>query len=92
MAMKKILVPIDFSQPSEWAIEAAISFAKKVKGEIVLLHIVEQATNESFSVQAQVSDAENWEDKLFTLKLIERNRSLLNHAVEKISDAVPVHF
>ncbi len=37
-SIKKILVPTDFSQPSEAALEAAIDLAKKFGASIVLLH------------------------------------------------------
>lgn len=39
--MKKILFPTDFSKVSENAFEHALEFAKKVNGEIILLHTFE---------------------------------------------------
>lgn len=39
--MKTILVPSDFSGPAEQAFRFATTLAKKSKGEIILLHIVE---------------------------------------------------
>ncbi|MGO3183557.1 MAG: universal stress protein [Aequorivita sp.] len=38
--MKKILVPVDFSKHSEYALEVAASIAKKQKAEIVALHMM----------------------------------------------------
>jgi len=38
--MKKILVPVDFSQHSEYALEVAASIAKKQNAEIVALHMM----------------------------------------------------
>ena len=76
--MKKILVPIDFSLPSRWAADVACDVAKRSGAEIVLLNVVEQSTQQSFSVQGHVSDLEGWEEKLFTLKLIEKNKEELN--------------
>lgn len=38
--MKKILVPTDFSQPSEYALEAAASIAREHNSEIILLHMM----------------------------------------------------
>jgi nucleotide-binding universal stress UspA family protein len=84
--MKKILVPTDFSKPSQWAFEVATGIAKKAKAQIVLLHIVEQPTADSFNVEAQVQDYEGWEDKLFTLKLIERNKMQLAQAAQFAQD------
>ena len=39
--MKKIIVPIDFSEHSEFALEAAASLAKKNGGELLVLHMLE---------------------------------------------------
>lgn len=82
--MKKILVPTDFSRPAHWAAEVATDIARKAGAQIVLLHIVEQPTKESFSVTGQVADLSAWEDKLFTHKLIDRNKKQLQEQVEKI--------
>ncbi len=38
--MKKIVVPVDFSKYSEYAIEVASAFAKKYNAEIILLHML----------------------------------------------------
>ncbi|MDX1278245.1 universal stress protein [Oceanihabitans sediminis] len=39
--MKKIIVPIDFSEHSEYALETAAVFAKKYNAEILALHMLE---------------------------------------------------
>ena len=39
--MKKILVPIDFSKPSEYAAKMAAKIAKKTGGSITLVHLIE---------------------------------------------------
>jgi nucleotide-binding universal stress UspA family protein len=41
--MKKIIVPIDFSEHSEYALKAAAKFAKKYDAEILALHMLEMA-------------------------------------------------
>lgn len=84
--MKKILVPTDFSKPAKWALEVATGIAKKAKGQIVLLHVVEQPTSDSFNVEAQVQNDEGWEDRLFTFKLIERNKMQLAEAAKFAED------
>jgi nucleotide-binding universal stress UspA family protein len=84
--MKTILVPTDFSKPAQWALEVATGIAKKAKGQIILLHIVEQPTSESFNAEGQVFDGDGWEDKLFTLKLIERNKQQLKEAAKYVED------
>lgn len=39
--IKRILVPVDFSEPSLRALDYAIEFARPFKAEIVVLHVVE---------------------------------------------------
>lgn len=85
--MKTILVPTDFSQPAEWALETATGIAKKAKGQLILLHIIEQPTSESFNVEGQVMEGEDWEDKVFTLKLIEKNRTQMIEMAQFVESA-----
>ena len=42
VTLKRILVPVDFSEPSMKAVPYALAFAKQFKAELVLVHIVEQ--------------------------------------------------
>ena len=42
--LKRILVPIDFSAPSQKALDYALPFAKQFGAEIILLHVVEPRT------------------------------------------------
>lgn len=89
--MKKILVPTDFSKPAQWATEVATSVAKKADAQVILLHIIEQPTSDSFNVEAQIADEANWEDKLFTVKLVEKSKKQLALEAQKILDqGVPV--
>lgn len=84
--MKTILVPTDFSTPAQWAFETAINIAKIIKGELVLLHVVEESGEQSFNVEAQVNDEDGWENKIFTLKLIKRTKEQLNELVTKAEE------
>lgn len=88
--MKKILVPTDFSQPSAWAVEAATVIAKRMGAEIILLHVIEQPGSESFNVEGQVDASVGWEDRLFTMKLIEKSKQDLI-TVAAIAEGVTVH-
>lgn len=72
--MKKILVPTDFSKPAGIATEVAADIARKSGAELTLLHVVEEATTESFNVMGQVSVDAGWEEKLFNLRLIQKAR------------------
>jgi nucleotide-binding universal stress UspA family protein len=86
--MKKILVPTDFSKPAQWAMEVATGIAKKAKGQIILMHILEQPTSGSFNVEGQITDDESsWEDKIFTAKLIERSKSQLEEVAKYAEEA-----
>ncbi|MDO6597088.1 universal stress protein [Oceanihabitans sp. 2_MG-2023] len=65
--MKKIIVPIDFSEHSEYALETAAVLAKKYNAEILALHMLELSN-------ALISSAENLqqEETVFYLKLAEQ--------------------
>ena len=80
--MKKILVPTDFSKPAMIAAEVAADIARKANSEVIFLHIVEEAVGNSLNVSGQVDAGNNWEEKLFTMKLIEKGRKQLNKLTE----------
>ncbi|MFD2823987.1 universal stress protein [Lacinutrix iliipiscaria] len=65
--MKKIIVPIDFSEHSEYALETAAVFARKHNAEILALHMLELSN-------ALISSAENTQqaETVFYLKLAEQ--------------------
>ncbi|MBX2901707.1 MAG: universal stress protein [Cyclobacteriaceae bacterium] len=79
--MKKILVPTDFSKISTNALEVGYEIAKKSNAEIILLHVVEEATPDSYSISGEWRTEKNWADKLFTLKLIEKSKAQLEKLV-----------
>lgn len=78
--MKKILVPTDFSKTASVALDTARDIAKKSGADIILLHVVEEAGNGSFNVEADVP-YDNTEDKLFTLQLIAKAKKQLEKVV-----------
>ena len=78
--MKKILVPTDFSKTSLIALDAAYDIAKKAGSEIILLHVVEEPGNSSFNAEGQINVGD-WEDRLFTYKLIEKSKKQLEKIV-----------
>ncbi len=79
--MKKILVPTDFSKPAQIATEVAADIARKSGASLILLHVVEEATGGSFNVAGQVAADADFEDRLFTMRLIEKSRKQLEKAV-----------
>lgn len=75
--MKRILIPTDFSKSAQIAIEVARDVAIKVNAELILLHVVEEASSNSYNVEGEVVFNGDAEERLFTMKLIERSRKLL---------------
>lgn len=65
--MKKIIVPIDFSEHSEFALKAAAKFAKKYNSEILVLHMLEMS-----DVMLTASNSYQMEQVVFFYKLAEQ--------------------
>lgn len=83
--MKTILVPTDFSKHAQWALKFASKIAKQSKACVTLLHVVEHPGSDSFNVEGQVAVGMEWEDKLYTLKLIEQARKKLAEGAEYLA-------
>jgi nucleotide-binding universal stress UspA family protein len=75
--MKRILVPTDFSKPAVLATDVAADIARKSGAELILLHVVEGASEGSFNIEGEATYSGDWEDKIFTLKLIEKAKKQL---------------
>ena len=69
--MKKILVPVDFSQPSENALRIAAQLAKKNDAELHVLHVIELAESLFGGAQFNVDD----EQIIFFMKLAKQRFS-----------------
>ena len=82
--MKKILVPTDFSKTADIAVDIASDIAKKANAELILLHVVEEASGTSFRITGEVDVSSGWEDKLFTMKLIERSKKQMAKAFDDV--------
>ena len=65
--MKKIIVPIDFSIHSEYAMEAAAMLAKKHNAEILALHMLEMS-----DIILNKTDNEQYAKAVFFMKLAEQ--------------------
>ncbi|MEX1239613.1 MAG: universal stress protein [Cyclobacteriaceae bacterium] len=85
--MKKILVPTDFSKPAQIAVDVAADIAKKFNSQLTLLHVIEEASGTSFKITGEVDVSGGWEDKIFTMKLIERSKKQMAKAVEELKAA-----
>lgn len=65
--MNKIIVPVDFSEYSEYALKAAASLAKKNNAEIFALHMLELS-----DFMLNISGSSQDEQSVFYLKLAEK--------------------
>ncbi|WP_461599386.1 universal stress protein, partial [Winogradskyella sp.] len=65
--MKKIIVPIDFSEHSEYALEAAANLAQKYGSELIVLHMLELSN----AILTANGNSIN-EEAVFYLKLAEQ--------------------
>ena len=83
--MKKILVPTDFSRTAQVAVDVAAGIAKKTGAELILLHVVEDVGEDSFSISGEAFAEAPGEYRLFTMKLIEKAKRQLAKAVEQAS-------
>lgn len=88
--MKKIVVPTDFSEQSDYALKVAASLAKKHGAEILALHMLELN-------QAMISSSEGFhpEQTVFLIKLAEKRfKDFLNKPYLKGVKVTPVvkHF
>jgi len=65
--MKKIIVPIDFSEHSEYALKTAAKLAKKNNAEILALHMLEMS-----DIMLTASDGLQYEKAVYFYKLSEQ--------------------
>ncbi|WP_299526018.1 universal stress protein [Winogradskyella sp.] len=65
--MKKIIVPIDFSEHSEFALEAAANLAQKYGSELIILHMLELSNAILIADENSIN-----EEAVFYLKLAEQ--------------------
>ena len=84
--MQKILVPVDFSNESLCALEAAHSFAHNAASEILILHVIEDPIIDTSKITGEMhyDPMEN----VFVAKLYEKTKERLETIVddEKYSD------
>lgn len=78
--MKKILVPTDFSKPSLAALETGIELAKRAGATITLLHVVEQAVVDSYTISGEGHPDET-QERIFTAAMIKKSREQLTKLV-----------
>ena len=84
--MKKILVPTDFSSAAQNAVQVATNIALKEGAQLILLHVIELPDHGSFNVEGEVLTTQNWEDKIFSMKLIEGSKQKLERVASDTRD------
>lgn len=75
--MKKILVPTDFSVAAKAATDVAAQIASTQDAQLILLHIVEIPASGGFNVEGEVLTVDNWNEKVFSMKLIGSSKQKL---------------
>lgn len=90
--MKKILVPVDFSKSALNAADVAADIARRAGAQLILLHVIEEIVGNSINVEGEVGKpGGNWEDKIFTARLIEKSkRNLAKLAEDSRFDGVKI--
>lgn len=83
--MKRILVPYDFSEVAEHALDFACQIAGKLDGEIIILNVIEHPTSDSFKTMGIQS--EDPMEQLYIKKLYERVRERLQEVVSNARHA-----
>ncbi len=82
--MKKILVPTDFSSDADNALDFAIQFNEKVKGEIVLMHVLElPAASVNYGADITAATAE----VVYRRELIDGVSTQLHERADKVRAA-----
>jgi nucleotide-binding universal stress UspA family protein len=57
MEIQNVLVPVDFSPASQYAVDFAVSFARKFRARLTLLHVVESATALAYTFPVENDEA-----------------------------------
>lgn len=81
--MKKIIVPIDFSPLSFDALNFALEFNTRIKGEIILLHVLE-SPNYAFSVMGETYIGSP--EEFYNGKLVEGVHNRLEEWTQRVKD------
>jgi len=81
--LKEILVPTDFSEESNYALEFAAEIAKKIPDHtLYLFHVIEQPSGDSFHVTGEMNLGGGM-DQLFLIKLIEKTKERMKAQAEQ---------
>lgn len=79
--MKRILVPLDFSEESMDALHSAHALAKTTDSEVMLVHVIEDPTAQSFNTMGIVDYSPM--DNVYVVKLMERTKERMDELVNQ---------
>jgi nucleotide-binding universal stress UspA family protein len=83
--LKRVLVPVDFSPPSDQALRYAARFAQHFGGEITLLHIVQNTFVAPFPEVPPYPDCvEDFENAERTLQTLAAQQTLKSSAIHTV--------
>jgi nucleotide-binding universal stress UspA family protein len=82
--MKTILVPTDFSKAARKAVDLGATLARQFDATLVLLHVLEGVEEGSFNVEGEALSSTSWEDRIFTLKLLQKSKRQLAQLEELV--------
>src|SRR5882724_6453542 len=87
--IKRILIPYDFSETADLALEHATFMARLMKAEIILLHVIETYSFASSITHAFSKTQTDYEDKLTTSsdEKLKEKADAMHRAI-----GMPVHF
>lgn len=86
--MRRILVPTDFSQSANKALELAVAIAENDNSEIDLFHFIEALDHPDFTTAGE--NISNPMDHVFMIKLIESVKIRLEKLVKKYNSRVTI--
>jgi len=80
--MKNILVPYDFSEYAEAAMDFAIQMSQVTQAKVTLVHIIEYPLASTFNVSGEIGQFSG-EDAIFTLELIKRTKQRVREYLDQ---------
>jgi len=83
--MKKILVPTDFSDIANNALNEAVQIAKKSNAEVVLLSVIEEGSTGSIKITGEIKD-KDVQENIYIIKLIEKTKERLANIISEQND------
>jgi nucleotide-binding universal stress UspA family protein len=91
MAMKKILIPTDFSKEAQNAAEVASKIARKFNSELVFLHSIEVTSTESINASGAPSNFDSYADSMLVHESIQRaNEEMTKLVNDKLFEGIMV--